>query len=400
MQKVAVIGAGITGITTAYQLFKQGYEVTVIDRQHYAAMDTSYANGGQLSASNAEVWNSPANVIKALRWMTEKDAPLLVRPWPSWHKASWFVEFLANIPRHDENTVKTAKLAIASRGVLNNIAADAGFDYDRRDEGIVHFYTTQAELDHARETNRLYNQAGLERIELDRDAVRAHVPQLHADVLGGYFTPSDSTGDAHKFAYKLAAWLETQGVEFVYDAWVDCVEPCAVGVLVFTDANTSFKFDKVVISAGTGSRRLAARLGDRVNIYPVKGYSITIHLDEESQQAAPTTSLLDDHAKIVTSRLGNRFRVAGTAEFGGYDRNIRHDRVKPLLEWVHTYFPDVNTENFSPWTGLRPMMPDMMPRVQPSRAPGVYYNTGHGHLGWTLSGITSQMTAKMICNSS
>jgi D-amino-acid dehydrogenase len=152
------------------------------------------------------------------------------------------------------------------------------------------------------------------------------------------------------------------------------------------------------VCAGTGSRHFAAMLGDRVNVYPVKGYSITVALDDAaSQAAAPWVSLLDEGAKIVTSRLGeNRFRVAGTAEYNGANRDIRADRVKPLVDWTRTLFPGVDTDRVTPWAGLRPMMPDMMPRVQPGRLPGVFYNTGHGHLGWTLSAATAQLIADRV----
>jgi D-amino-acid dehydrogenase len=154
-------------------------------------------------------------------------------------------------------------------------------------------------------------------------------------------------------------------------------------------------YDGIVVSAGVHSRSIAASLSDRVNIYPVKGYSITVQLDDaQSQLAAPHVSILDDKAKVVTSRLGaNRFRIAGTAEFNGYNYDIRDDRVKPLVKWCEKLFPNIRTEHAVPWAGLRPMMPNMMPRVGAGKAKGVYYNTGHGHLGWTLSAITAEMVA-------
>jgi D-amino-acid dehydrogenase len=154
----------------------------------------------------------------------------------------------------------------------------------------------------------------------------------------------------------------------------------------------------VVVSAGVGSRQFAAQLGDRVNVYPVKGYSITVNLpDEASRNAAPTVSLLDDETKLVTSRLGaDRFRVAGTAEFNGFNRDIRADRIRPLIKWVNQCFPGVNTRQVVPWAGLRPMMPSMLPRVGQGQRANVFYNTGHGHLGWTLSAVTAAMVAEQI----
>ncbi len=394
---IAVLGAGITGITTAYQLHTRGYDVTVFDRQRYAAMETSFANGGQLSASNGEVWNSWANVLKGLKWMLRKDAPLLVHPGPTWHKVSWVAEFLAAIPRYRANTVETARLAMAARPVLHEMATRAGLDWDYRPAGIVHFYTDAGDLAHARGVTALYREAGLQRRELSPDEVAAEVPQMASRALGGFLTESDSTGDIHKYTVGLARWLERQGVAFAMGQAVDSVQTQTDGVWVRAGEDMR-RFDGVVVAAGVGSRALARQLGDRVNVYPVKGYSITVELrDAASRAGAPEVSLLDDRAKVVTSRRGaDRFRVAGTAEFGGENRDIRADRVRPLTAWVERHFPQVSTEHVVPWAGLRPMLPDMMPRVGPGCDSRVFYNTGHGHLGWTLSGATAALVADSV----
>ncbi|MBE3637856.1 D-amino acid dehydrogenase [Mangrovicoccus algicola] len=394
---IAVIGAGITGITTAFQLRDRGFEVTVIDRQRYAGMETSFANGGQLSASNGEVWNSWVTVFKGLKWMLKADAPLLVNPRPSWHKISWMGEFLANIPHYRANTIETARMAQAARGVFVEMAERAGIDFNHEPAGIVHFYRSEKDMAAARKTNELYREAGLERRELSPQEVLAAVPQLRTDVVGGYLTESDTTGDIHKYTFGLARWLEGEGVKF--EMGREIVEARAEEDGVHIQLGTEkMRFDGVVVSAGVGSRRLAQAFGDRVNIYPVKGYSITVHLDDEkSREGAPWASILDDAAKIVTSRLGaDRFRVAGTAEFNGENRDIRADRIKPLEKWVEQYFPDVSTERCVPWAGLRPMMPNMMPRVGRGKHPRVFYNTGHGHLGWTLSGATAAMIGDVV----
>ena len=226
-------------------------------------------------------------------------------------------------------------------------------------------------------------------------------PTLAGSYYGGFFTESDSTGDIHKFTNGLADAILRLGVKTYYGHSV--TELSADGSHAWVTSHdgeqqTRDTFDGVVICAGVGSRALAAKLGDRVNIYPVKGYSITVELDDQaSQEAAPTVSLLDDATKIVTSRLGDdRFRVAGTAEFSGYNRDIRDDRIRPLTRWVEQCFPGVCTRRVVPWAGLRPMLPNMMPRVGPGRLPTVFYNTGHGHLGWTLSAITAEMLADAI----
>ena len=396
MPHYAVLGAGITGVTTAYSLWKRGHEVTVFDRQRYAAMETSFANGGQLSASNAEVWNRWATVLKGTKWLLRPVAPLSVNPKPSWHKLSWMAEFLGQIRNYEANTVATTKLAIAARAGMREMAETAGIDFDFSPASIVHFYQTERDLADGRRVNKLLAQGGLRRDELSPDEVRARVPQLTGPLTGGFVTTSDSTGDIHKFTTGLADWLAGQGVRFRMGAEITDVAAHDDGVTV--TAGEPERFDGVVVCAGVGSRAIAAKLGDRVNIYPVKGYSITVNLrDAASRAAAPHISLLDDKAKIVTSRLGeDRFRVAGTAEFNGYNRDIRSDRVKPLVDWVERLFPGVSTEHCVPWAGLRPMMPNMMPKVGAGRRPGVFYNTGHGHLGWTLSAATAEALGETI----
>ncbi|WP_342069134.1 D-amino acid dehydrogenase [Yoonia algicola] len=396
MPSIAVLGAGITGVTTAYSLHKRGYDVTVFDRQRYAAMETSFANGGQLSASNAEVWNQWSTVLKGIKWMLQQDAPLSVNPTPSWHKMSWMASFLANIPHYKANTVATARMAVTARAGLAEMADHAGIDFDFTPAGILHFYKTEKDFAHARKVTDLLAQGGLARRELSSEETLAKEPALRGDVLGGFWTESDSTGDIHKFTVGLAAWLRQQGVLFEMGHAVDDVVADGNGVTV--RGRVEQRFDAVVVSAGVASRGFAKKLGDRVNVYPVKGYSITVNLpDAQSQAAAPTVSLLDDKAKIVTSRLGHdRFRIAGTAEFNGENRDIRADRVKPLVQWCETHFPDISTENVVPWAGLRPMMPNMMPRVGAGRHPRVFYNTGHGHLGWTLCAATADLVATTV----
>jgi D-amino-acid dehydrogenase len=396
MPHIAVLGAGITGVTTAYALHTRGFDVSVYDRQRYAAMETSFANGGQLSASNAEVWNQWSTVIKGIKWMMQSDAPLSVNPRPHWHKISWMAEFLGNIPRYKTNTIATTKLAVAARTGLAEMADHAGIDFDFTPAGILHFYKAQKDLDHARRVNLLLAEGGLTRRELSPEEVIIKEPTLRGDILGGFWTETDSTGDIHKFTTGLADWLGKQGVTFKLGHAVDDlhVDDDAVTVV----AKETGRFDGIVVTAGVGSRALAKKLGDRVNVYPVKGYSITVNLnDTASQQGAPNVSLLDDKAKIVTSRLGaDRFRIAGTAEFNGENRDIRADRIKPMTDWCEAHFPEVSTENVVPWAGLRPMMPNMIPRVGAGRNSRVFYNTGHGHLGWTLSPATADLIGSAV----
>ncbi|MEM7546435.1 MAG: D-amino acid dehydrogenase [Pseudomonadota bacterium] len=401
MKKIAVIGAGVTGVTTAYELARRGFAVTVFDRQRYAAMETSYANGGQLSVSNAETWTQWSTVLKGLKWMARRDAPLLVSPRPEWRKIRWMMEFLTQIPNYRANTVETVRLALKAREILKETAARESIDFNHEGRGILHFYSNQHDLDHARMVNEMLTEGGLERQELAGHELRQIEPALTGDFIGGFYTPSDSSGDIHRFTMGLAKACTTMGVTFRFETGIEEARRDGRQIRLDTDKDESLVFNGVVICAGVRSPDFAKKFGDRVNIYPVKGYSVTINLpDEESRRAAPWVSLLDDQTKIVASRLGeDRFRIAGTAEFSGYSKDIRDDRIRPLTKWSETYFPGISTETVVPWAGLRPMMPSMLPRVGAGSGPGVFYNTGHGHLGWTLSSATSLMVSEVVANS-
>ncbi|CAM3643391.1 D-amino acid dehydrogenase [Polynucleobacter antarcticus] len=401
MKSFVIIGGGIIGVTTAYTLAKRGYRVTLIERNHYSGMETSFANGGQLSASNAEVWNYWGTILKGMKWIFKKDAPLLINMKPSWHKASWFAQFIAAIPNYEANTIETARMAIQARQHLFSWAEQEGIDFDLKKEGILHIYRDKLGFDHAGEVSKLLAAGGLSRIAVTPHEMRKIEPTLSGNYYGGYYTESDATGDIHKFTHGLSLASEKLGVKIIYDHEVEQINSDGDLVRVLLkdgDHLETLVFDNVVICAGVGSRELAAQLGDRVNVYPVKGYSITVNLNDiVSQQGAPTVSLLDDETKLVTSRLGvDRFRVAGTAEFNGINKDIRADRIKPLVDWVNQCFPKVSTRSVVPWAGLRPMMPNMLPKVGKGTKSNVYYNTGHGHLGWTLSACTAEMIADII----
>ena len=401
MKSMAVIGGGITGVTTAYALAKKGFAVTLFEKQRYAAMETSFANGGQLSASNAEVWTHPSTLVKGLKWMLKSDAPLLVNPKPSWHKLSWFAEFIASIPQYKQNTIETARLAVQAREHLFAWADLEGIEFDLKKQGILHIYRDAKGFEHAGKVSQLLAQGGLPRRAVTPQEMQAIEPTLTGKFYGGYYTESDSTGDIHRFTTGLAKACERLGVKLLMGQDVVGLASDGHAATVTTQQNgiaQAHHFDGLVVCAGVASRKFASQLGDRVNVYPVKGYSITVNLlDAQSQQAAPQVSLLDDETKLVTSRLGvDRFRVAGTAEFNGVNKDIRADRIKPLVDWVNACFPGVSTRQVVPWAGLRPMMPNMMPRVGRGKQENVFYNTGHGHLGWTLSAVTADMVSELI----
>ncbi|HEY4341160.1 MAG TPA: D-amino acid dehydrogenase [Steroidobacteraceae bacterium] len=400
---VIVIGAGVTGITTAYALLRRGYDVTVVEQNRHAAGETSYANGGQLSACNAQVWNSWPTIWKGAKWMFDPRAPLLLNPAFSFQKYSWLAEFMLAVRHRRANTLETVRLAIAARRHLFDIARREHIDFDLEKRGILHLYNNAQAFKEAERGNRLLREGGLDRYAVTNQEIHSIEPSLVPEFYGGFFTPSDSTGDIRKFTRGLADACARQGVRFHFDVMVRGINNTDSGVSVqLADAAGNklppLDSDALVVCAGVGSRRLASMVGDRINIYPVKGYSITVCLEEsENQQAAPWVSLLDDDAKIVTSRLGaERFRVAGTAEFNGYNKDIRADRIEPLLKWCHKLFPAMSTATVIPWAGLRPMTPSMMPRVGRGRRRGIYYNTGHGHLGWTLCAATAAAISDLV----
>lgn len=387
MKQVAVIGAGIAGLTTAYYLARAGYQVDVFESERYPAMKTSFANGGQLSVSNSEVWTTWGNVKKGFKWMFTKDAPLLIRPRMDWAQWKWISKFLFYTARGDykKNTAWTIRTGIESRKLYEEIRQEEGIYFDHSKCGILHFYKDSAYWDNAKAVKEIYNDNGCEWDLLDSAAhVKSIDPALTDinDVIGGAWTPSDRVGDIHKFCYELAEVLKTKyGVNFYYNTKIKDL--------------TVLCHDATVVCNGVGSAELAKSVGDSLPVYPVKGYSITIN--NVDPKYLPAVSLLDDQAKIVTASLGNRFRVAGTAELAGENYDITRDRIQPLLDWVHTNFPNINTHDYTQWACLRPMTPNMMPIIEQSKMnPRVFYHTGHGHLGWTLSPATAKIVVDLI----
>ena len=386
-KNVAVIGAGIVGITTAYYLAKAGHNVTVYEQEPHPAMRTSFANGGQVSVSNSEVWTTWSNVKKGIKWMFRKDAPLLIRPRLDFKQWRWIAKFLyATVTnQYEKNTSKTIRMGLKASALYKEIIREEQLSFDQSPSGILHFYKDQKYFDAAKQAQDIYQTNGCEWDIVSADRVKELDKNLAKidGIVGGVWTLSDWTGDIHKFCIELEKVLvKKYGVVFNYNWKINHIE------------EVSF-YDAVVVGNGVGSTQLAKTVGDTIDVYPVKGYSITIN--NVDKKHLPVTSLLDDQAKIVTSSLGNRFRVAGTAELAGENYDIRHDRIKPLLNWVRTNFPDINTHDYSSWACLRPMTPNMMPIVQQSnKNPKVFYNTGHGHLGWTLAPYTAKHIADQI----
>jgi len=393
MKKIAVIGAGIAGITSAYYLAKAGHSVFVYEEETGPARKTSFANGGQISVSNSEVWTTWSNVLKGIKWLGKKDAPLLIRrdslvsdP----DRIKWLAKFLfyTATNTYERNTAQTIRMGLESRELYRDIMINEGVQFDQSNSGILHFYKNSSYWSNAIDAKDIYESNGCGWNLLTPSDVTDLDPTLNniQGIIGGAWTPGDFTGDIYKFCTELEKILITKyKVQFFYGNSID-------------DIKKIDHYDRIVMANGVGSVKLARSIGDNLPIYPVKGYSITIN--NVDPQYLPRVSLLDDQAKIVTSTLGNRFRVAGTAELAGENYDIRQERIIPLLKWVHANFPNIDTSDYTSWACLRPMTPNMMPIVKRSKKNSkVYYHTGHGHLGWTLSPVTAKMLVSLIDNS-
>jgi D-amino-acid dehydrogenase len=383
--KIAVIGAGIAGITSAYYLARAGHSVFVYEEELGPAQKTSYANGGQISVSNSEVWTTWSNIIKGIKWLGKKDAPLLIRRdnlLSDPDRIKWLARFLfyTATNSYERNTAKTIQMGLDSRELYHEIMREESIQFDQSNSGILHFYKNRSYWSSAIKAKDIYEENGCNWNLLTPTDINDLDPALNniRDIIGGAWTPGDLTGDIYKFCTELEKILiRKYKVQFFYGNSISNIK-------------TIDHYDKIVIANGVGSVKLSRSIGDDLPIYPVKGYSITIN--DVDLKYLPKVSLLDDQAKIVTSTLGNRFRVAGTAELAGENYDIRQDRIIPLLKWVHTNFPNIDTSDYTSWACLRPMTPNMMPIVRQSKKNSkVFYHTGHGHLGWTLSPITSKM---------
>ena len=386
--KVAIVGAGIAGLLPAYYLAKQGIEVDVYDEESNAGMKCSFANGGQLSVSNSEVWTNWNTIIQATKWLFKKDAPFYMGTKFDVDKISWLIKFLQSTYKNDSNyrTIETIKLGLQSRVLYNEIIESEKINFDFSNCGILHFYKNQKYFEHAKSLQDLYESNGCQWEILDKNKVIELDPKLEnvKNIVGGVWTSGDSVGDIFKFCINLATILKTKyNVKFIYNKKIHYV-----GQLD--------NYDYIVIAAGSKSAALAKTAGIDISVYPVKGYSITIHSEKNN---LPAVSLLDDEAKIVTSTLGNRFRVAGTAELAGENYEILEHRIEPLINWVKTNFPEISTETYSPWSCLRPMTPNMMPITgKMNSQSNIVFHTGHGHLGWTISPATAQRVCESILN--
>lgn len=389
---IIVLGAGVTGITSAWYLRQAGHEVTVIDRQPAAGLETSFANGGQVSVSHAEPWANPGAPAKVLKWLMKEDAPLLFRLRADPAQWRWGLAFLRECTpgRTARNIRSMVSLGLYSRAKLRELRAATGLQYEQRSQGILHFYTSEAEYEAAQEPARQMREQGCELDMKTPDecvAIEPALAQCRAKIVGGSMTPSDESGDAHRFTQELARRCAEAGVQFRYETRIlGCErEGDAVSQLITADAAgrvQRLRADAYVLCMGSFSRGFARELGIDLNIYPAKGYSVTLPViaPEHSYQV----SLTDDEYKLVFSRLGDRLRIAGTAELNGYDTTLNLARCEAIVRRTRELFPQMSDGRGAQfWTGLRPATPSNVPYIGRSRLRNLFLNTGHGTLGWT-----------------
>ena len=397
---VIVLGAGVIGVATAWHLARGGARVTVIDRQPGPGLETSFANGGQISANHATPWATPGTPWKALRWLGRADAPLLVHA--RWDPAlfAWLARFLANCTsaRLRVNTERALRLALYSRQQLTAVRAETGIVYDRLGRGILHIFRNRRDYEEALPGAALMSRLGCTRTVVGADECVALEPALSAAgarLIGGIFSPDDESGDAHLFTRNLAAHCERSGVTFLYGTTIRGLRAKGERITaVETDAG-AIDGDGFVVALASYSPLMLHPLGIRLPVYPGKGYSATIPIGEH--RGAPMVSLIDDEFKMVYSRLGQRLRVAGTAEFAGYDTSVTPARGGFLLRTAMALFPDCGDGAAAElWAGLRPSTPDGVPVIGRTPYRNLYLNTGHGTLGWTMAAGSGRIVADIV----
>lgn len=398
---IVVLGAGVVGTTTAWFLRQAGHEVTVLERQCGAAQETSFANGGQISVSHAEPWANPAAPFKVLKWLLREDAPLLFRLRADPQQWLWGLRFLreCTAARARHNIMQIVNLGTYSRDRLQDLRRETGIQYDHREQGILHFYTNPEEFQGALRPAELMREFGCQREVISAERALELEPALASfgsRIAGATFTSADESGDAAMFTRNLAALAAENGVDFRYGSTVVDLNRSGDrldGMSVINNGRHGVvKGDAYVLSLGSYSAGLARMAGLGLSIYPAKGYSVTVPVDDENQ--AHQVSLTDDEYKLVYSRLGNRLRIAGTAELSGYSRNLNKRRCEAIVNRASELFPKGGKwKEAEFWTGLRPATPSNVPYIGRSKLSNLYLNTGHGTLGWTHScGSASALT--------
>ena len=398
--RVVVLGSGVVGVTSAWYLARAGQEVTVLDRQPAAGMETSFANAGQVSPGYSAPWAGPGIPVKALKWLMMRHRPLVVWPRLDGGLYGWLAKMLANCTEaaYDLNKSRMVRLAEYSRDCLRDLRDDTGIQYDQRMRGTLQLFRTQKQLDAIGADTRVLEAFGVPHEVLDTAGCAATEPALAlvpGKYVGGLRLPGDETGDAHLFTQRLAAMAAAAGVTFRYGITVKALETDAGVVTGVVTDQGRVTADRYVVALGSYAPALLRPLKVHVPVYPVKGYSLTLPVTDEA--AAPVSTVMDETFKVAITRLGDRIRVGGTAELAGFSLALRKPRRDTLAHSVSDLFPrggDLAKASF--WTGLRPMTPDGTPVVGGTRYANLFLNTGHGTLGWTMACGSGRLLADLV----
>jgi D-amino-acid dehydrogenase len=398
--RVAVLGSGVIGVTSAWYLAQAGHQVTVIDRQQAAGMETSFANAGQVSPGMSAPWAGPDTPRKAITWLLMRHSPLVVWPLLDPAFARWLASFLGNCnaPAYARNKARMVRLAEYSRDRLRDLRTTTGIAYDDRQRGLLQVFRTQIQADHVGDDTSVLDTLGVPYQVVDRAGCVAHEPGqagVSDKFVGGLILPGDETGDAHLFTQRLAALAAEAGVVFRTGTTINRLLTEAGRITGVDTDQGVITADQYVVALGSHSPRLLRPLGIKLNVYPVKGYSITLPVTDDA--AAPVSTVMDETFKVAITRLGDRIRVGGTAELAGFSTRLREARRETLVHSVTDLFPrggDLSKATF--WTGLRPMTPDGPPVIGPTALQNLWLNTGHGTLGWTMACGSGALLADLV----
>jgi D-amino-acid dehydrogenase len=398
--KVLILGSGVIGVTSAYYLARAGHEVTVVDRQPEPALETSFANAGEVSPGYASPWAGPGVPVKAVKWLLMKHGPLVIRPKLDPVMWVWLLKMLRNCTsaRYAINKSRMIPIAEYSRDCLRDLRRDIGIQYDERAQGTLQLFRYQSQLDGTAGDIAVLKQYGVPYEVLSREGCIAVEPALGGvkeKLAGGLRLPQDETGDCHMFTQALAKHAEALGVRFMFNTGIDRIVTEGGRVSGIATSAGMLQADAYVLALGSWSSRLVAPLGISLPVYPVKGYSITVPIKDAS--GAPESTVMDESYKVAITRLGNRIRVGGTAEISGFSSQLYDARRATLDHSLTDLFPrggDLSKATF--WSGLRPMTPDGPPVIGPTRYSNLHLNTGHGTLGWTMSCGSGRVLADML----
>jgi len=398
--KVLILGSGVIGVTSAYYLARAGHEVTVVDRQPGPALETSFANAGEVSPGYASPWAGPGVPVKAIKWLLMKHGPLVIRPNPDPVMWWWLLKMLRNCTaaRYAVNKSRMIPLAEYSRDCLRALRAEIGIRYDERSQGTLQLFRKQHHLDHTGDDIAVLEQYGVPYELLDREGCMKAEPalaQVKDKFVGGLRLPQDETGDCRMFTAALAEQAASLGVQFRFNVGIDRIVADGSRVTGIATREGLLQADAYVAALGSWSQQLLRAVGIAIPVYAVKGYSITVKIADEA--GAPVSTVMDESYKVAITRLGNRIRVGGTAEVSGYSNTLHPARRATLDHSLTDLFPrggDLSDAEF--WCGLRPMTPDGPPIIGPTRYPNLHLNTGHGTLGWTMACGSGRVLADLL----